>query len=475
MRDLIKKILREELFENRPKVSDEEIRRRISKFETLMDLRKYDNATYVMAKRRGEDFFDEVTKDLVRKGIKRTRWSNMSEEELIQMINKFTDTNALRTYEPLLYNFLRTKGEDYYNKMTQGLKRIKPRLRLTPDDILNIASQYNSFSELSTGNPSAYHALRNRYYKMGDKELWDKVVNMFSKKDQQDPYIEELTEVRRASDGEIRARIKKFKTLLDLIKGDKSAYYAAKRRGKDFFEDVTKHLVRQKKEFTRWSGMSEKDLLKMINKFSDTNSLRTYEPSLYTFLKTKGEDYFEKMTQGLKRINPRLSPDDILNIASQYNSFSEFMSGNPAAYNALRYRYHKLGDKELRDKVENIVGKSEYQPEYTDDELIQIASKYPTLKSFSKSEPNIYITLNRRRKLGNLKLYNDATKHMQRSKPPMLKDNEIDSIKSVISQYDNLKDFVENEPNLFISMKRRGPVSFYDLTKDLEQNYDVKW
>ena len=78
MRDLIKKILREELFENRPKVSDEEIRRRISKFETLMDLRKYDNATYVMAKRRGEDFFDEVTKDLVRKGIKRTRWSNMS-------------------------------------------------------------------------------------------------------------------------------------------------------------------------------------------------------------------------------------------------------------------------------------------------------------------------------------------------------------------------------------------------------------
>jgi hypothetical protein len=28
---------------------------------------------------------------------------------------------------------------------------------------------------------------------------------------------------------------------------------------------------------------------------------------------------------------------------------------------------------------------------------------------------------------------------------------------------------------LFISMKRRGPASFYDLTKDLEQNYDVKW
>jgi hypothetical protein len=64
---------------------------------------------------------------------------------------------------------------------------------------------------------------------------------------------------------------------------------------------------------------------------------------------------------------------------------------------------------------------------------------------------------------------------MNRRKPAMLKDNEIDSIKSVISQYDNLKDFVENEPNLFISTKRRGPVSFYDLTKDLEQNYDVKW
>jgi hypothetical protein len=28
---------------------------------------------------------------------------------------------------------------------------------------------------------------------------------------------------------------------------------------------------------------------------------------------------------------------------------------------------------------------------------------------------------------------------------------------------------------LFISMKRRGPISFNDLTKDLERNYDVKW
>jgi hypothetical protein len=112
---------------------------------------------------------------------------------------------------------------------------------------------------------------------------------------------------------------------------------------------------------------------------------------------------------------------------------------------------------------------------YTDDELIQIASKYPTLKSFSESEPTIYSILNKRRDKGNSKLYNDVTKHMNRSKPAMLKNNEIDSIKSVISQYDNLKDFVDNEPNLFISMKRRGPVSFYDLTKDLEQNYDVKW
>ncbi len=286
---------------------------------------------------------------------------------------------------------------------------------------------------------------------------------------------EELTEVRRVSDEEIRRRISKFETLTDLINYDKAAYYAAKRRGEDFFKDITKHLVRQKKEFTRWSDMSEKDLLKMINKFSDTQALKKYEPLLYIFLKNKGEDYFKKMTQGLKRIKPRLTPDDILNIASQYNTFSEFTLGNPSAHAALMYRYRKLGDKELRDKVENMLPKREVRDAYTDDEIIQIASQYPTLKSFSKSEPSIYSILNKRRDKGDLKLYNDATKHMNRSKPAMLKNNEIDSIKSVISQYDNLKDFVENEPNLFISMKRRGPVSFYDLTKDLEQNYDVKW
>jgi hypothetical protein len=290
---------------------------------------------------------------------------------------------------------------------------------------------------------------------------------------------EELSEGRKSiPDEEIRRRISKFETLKDLLKYDKATYMIAKRRGEDFFNDVTKDLVRTNKraeKSTRWSNMSEKDLLEKINKFADTQALAKYEPRLYQFLINKGKEYYDKMTQGLKRINPRLSADDILNIASQYNTFIDFSIGNPDAYNALRYRYYKLGDKELWDKVENMLSKREVRDAYTDDEVIQIASQYPTLKSFFESEPTIYNILNKKRDKGNLKLYNDATKHMKRSKPAMLKNNEIDSIKSVISQYDNLKDFVENEPHLFISMKRRGPMSFYDLTKDLEQNYDVKW
>jgi hypothetical protein len=336
----------------------------------------------------------------------------LTESDLKNIVRKVVDEKQLR--EELF------ESRPKYNRMTQGLKRTKPRL--TPDDILN---------------------------------------------------GEELTE--RVSDGEIRARIKKFKTLLDLIKGDQSAYNSAKRRGKDFFEDVTKHLARQKKESPRWSNMSEKDLLKRINRFADTQALLKYEPNLYNFLIRRGKEYYNKMTQGLKKIKPRLTPDDILNIASQYNTFSEFTLGNISAYNALRHRYYKMGDKELWDKVENMLSKREFRDVYTDDELIQIASQYPTLKSFMDSEENAYQALLRKRENGNLKLYNDATKHMQRSKPRILKNNQIDSIKSVISQYDNLKDFVENEPHLFISMKRRGPASFYDLTKDLEQNYDVKW
>jgi hypothetical protein len=291
---------------------------------------------------------------------------------------------------------------------------------------------------------------------------------------------EELSEGGKViPDEEIRRRISKFETLKDLTKYDPATYMIAKRRGQDFFNDVTKDLIRGKKKrtekSTRWSAMSEKDLLKMINKFSDTQALSKYEPRLYHFLIKGGKEYYDKMTKGLKRIKSRLTPDDILNIASQYNTFSEFTLGNPSAHAALMYRYRKLGDKELRDKVENMLPKREVRDAYTDDEIIQIASKYPTLKSFSKSEPSIYSILNKRRDKGDLKLFNDATKHMNRSKPAMLKDNEIDSIKSVISQYDNLKDFVENEPHLFISMKRRGPISFYNLTKDLEQNYDVKW
>ena len=287
---------------------------------------------------------------------------------------------------------------------------------------------------------------------------------------------EELEEsTKRISDEEIRRRISKFETLKDLIKYDNAAYYAAKRRGEDFFANATKDLVRTNKKPIIWANMSEKDLLKRINRFADTQALLKYEPNLYNFLIRRGKEYYNKMTQGLKKIKPRLTPDDILNIASQYNTFSEFTLGNISAYNALRHRYYKMGDKELWDKVENMLSKREFRDVYTDDELIQIASQYPTLKSFMDSEESAYQALLRKRENGNLKLYNDATKHMQRSKPRILKNNQIDSIKSVISQYDNLKDFVEKEPHLFISMKKRGPTFFYDLTKDLEQNYDVKW
>ena len=288
--------------------------------------------------------------------------------------------------------------------------------------------------------------------------------------------IEELSESPiRISDEEIRRRISKFETLNDLIKYDKSAYYTATRKGKDFFYDVTKNLARQNKQKTDWKGMSNKDLLKIINKFSDTQALIKYEPLLYKFLMKKGKEYYDEMTKGLKRTNLRLTPDDIFKIASQYTSWKDFRRESPIAYAALKNRYYKMGDKELWNKVENILTKKEITPEYSDEQLIQIASQYPSIKSFEQSEPSVYISLNRKNQAGNLKLYNDATKHMQRSKPRVLKNNQVDSLKNVISQYDNLKDFVENEPNLFISMKRRGPVLFYDLTKDLEQNYDVKW
>ena len=49
------RILIEELSESPIRISDEEIRRRISKFETLNDLIKYDKSAYYTATRKGKD------------------------------------------------------------------------------------------------------------------------------------------------------------------------------------------------------------------------------------------------------------------------------------------------------------------------------------------------------------------------------------------------------------------------------------
>lgn len=89
--------------------------------------------------------------------------------------------------------------------------------------------------------------------------------------------------------------------------------------------------------------------------------------------------------------------------------------------------------------------KGEYK--YTDDDLAAIAAKYDVLKEFSDNEPNIYRYILRRG------LFDELCGHMERAEHVPYTEEELAEI---ASKYDNLTEFHKKEKRAYSAMQFRG-------------------
>ena len=234
------------------------------------------------------------------------------------------------------------------------------------------------------------------------------------------------------TDDEIRDEAQKYDARLKFYKGNPRAYGAAKRRGEDFFNDVTSHMIipHSGRKPPKWT---DKKIKQEISKYSSLADLRNSEPGLYGALLRKGEEEFNELTKGLDKKRGKYSDEELENIAKQYTSASEFQKGNQGALAVARER-----GKDFFERITKHFVKKVREP-YTFDEIKKIASKYEHIGEFQKGDSSAYTVARNRGWIG------DVTKHMT----PLLIHWTYEMVKELAKNFETKKDFREKYDNAY--------------------------
>ena len=292
---------------------------------------------------------------------------------------------------------------------------IEAQLKWTEETLRNEAKKYTTAKEFRDSNFSAY----NSALKKG-KDFFNDITS-------------HMTRLRRGkySDNELRNIAKQYQTKNDFLKASSGGYDAAMSRGKEFYDDITSHMV---DGHTKPRKYDEETLNKLISQYEYLNDFRKENPQAYDAIRRKPEEVQNLFYKNIKRQKSKsLNKDEIINIAKQYDLLKDFWDNEPLAAKTAK----KYGDIFFNDITSHMERKR--RDNITDDELINIAKQYVDLTDFYKKEPSAYSLLGKR---GLLKT---ATAHLKRDVVNWTKDDLI----TISKKYGNLRDFRSDYENLY--------------------------
>jgi predicted GIY-YIG superfamily endonuclease len=174
------------------------------------------------------------------------------------------------------------------------------------------------------------------------------------------------------TDEELKDLLSNIFDYKDLYTKHYPLYTSAKRRGRIFLNDATSHMIKIQKNRINWS----KDLVKQYAKdYKSKDEFRTAFRSAAKYAKEHGfwDELFPKEIP---------SPEEIIKVASEYNTQNDFRINHPTLYNHAK----NLG---LLPKI--IFKKSKKRgPSLTPDDVINISQNYNTRKDFYQNENSAY-------------------------------------------------------------------------------------
>ena len=133
--------------------------------------------------------------------------------------------------------------------------------------------------------------------------------------------------------------------------------------------------------------------------------------------------------------------EELVEIVSRYDSLTEFRKKERSVYWVIQ----------KRGMIDKLCGhmKRSHRNRWTDEDLAEVASRYDTLKEFADKEKSAYATICKRG-LGDKMFAHMKLGHARRSSK--------EKLAAIAVKYDNLAEFVEKEYKTYAVMSKRGYV-----------------
>lgn len=325
------------------KYTEDELRKRAEKYDTIGDLKKYDNKAYESIRKQHRSLWDELQSSMDRKHKPK------SEEELLSLANQYGD------------DFIKIEPKLYADAVRRRV--IEPqRKRWTADEIQNIADNYVDLNKFIKEQNAAYQMA----IKMGIK----------------DDVIEHMrVRSRNLSFEDLQKMAEPFKHKIEFLRNDHSAYNKATREG---WLDKLKE----------WIPLGNKEM-RMVYVYEFRNK-KGNPLAVYVGL-TANENRRDKQHKNiLVAPDKKLSPVYKYIVANNIQPTKKILSNGYIPYrDAIDMECYYQNDYYKKDKNED--GSLVWKPlhslkcgglggltRWTEEKIRKEASKYKTLRDFNK-------------------------------------------------------------------------------------------
>lgn len=149
------------------------------------------------------------------------------------------------------------------------------------------------------------------------------------------------------TDDELKHEVSKYTRLADFIKNSKDADSAARRRGKIFYDELTSNLDKDYYRF--WS---DEDITKEVKKYKNRREIQLLDPYLYTLLMGKGEEFFDKVLPRVKKL--KWTDEELKDEAKKFQSRGDFQRYSNSAYQVARQRGEEFFNKITKNYIDNL-------------------------------------------------------------------------------------------------------------------------
>jgi hypothetical protein len=252
------------------------------------------------------------------------------------------------------------------------------------------------------------------------------------------------------TDDKIRDEAKKYNKVSEFIKNSKSAYSAAKRKGDEYFKDITSHM-----DVSNYRFWSDDELRDEALKYNSKNEFAKGSPSASGRALSRGKEFYDSITSHMEKLKrDKWTDDELRQEALKYNTKAEFAKNSPSASQIANRR-----GKEFWDEVTSHMTPIIHM--WTDDELRQEALKYNTKSEFRDKSPNAHqVAMNRGKEF-----WDDVTSHMEILNRKWTDDD----LRKEASKYETLADFWRFSSSAARTAMDRGREFYDDITSGLKK------